>query len=121
MLHLAAKERPGPELNSAYRRRQDSSYLSVEEQFPLSFQVQRRSISPTRRSLSPTRRSYSPNRTPALPPSPQMSFQYRSQSPLSMYSGKADVTSVPEVEESKIHLLKKPPASISSTGINSTN
>ena len=79
---------------AAYRARQDSSYLSVEDQFPLSFQPPRsrrssRPLTPSglSRSVSPTSRA----------------SHYRSSSPISLAAGLREATA--EVEDPEPRLM----------------
>ena len=78
----------------AYRARQDSSYLSVEDQFPLSFQQPPRSRRSSR-PLTPLSRSVSPTSRAA--------GHYRSASPISLGAGLREVTA--EAGDMEPHLM----------------
>ena len=73
---------------AAYRARRDSSYLSVEDQYPLSFQRSRRASRPR----SPISRSVSPS---------SRASPYRSSSPVSLGAGLREATA--EVGDSESH------------------
>ena len=86
----------------AYRARQDSSYLSVEDQFPLSFHQP--PIPRSRRASRPLAVSPGPGLSRSVSPTSRASgLHYRSVSPISLGAGRREVMA--EAGEPEPHLM----------------